>query len=271
MNLFVQGVGSKLTGLVTAPSLPLPTTLAGISVNLQEGGVALPGPVPILAVRPIPTCVYQPTAGCGVYAASTVQIPFELIPNGGVGPPAAPRLTVSENGISGGHLDAFPQPDQVHVVTNCEIDALAMTACPFAPAITHADGSRVTERSPAKPGEQLVMYALGLGDTLPSVATGHATPSSAPITRDQFQFQLSFDYRPNAPPSAQLILPPTCSTATACPEIAARVLGPNTRFCRSVPGELNRSRAATRNSGMQSESLPYQCESNRYVDRAVFF
>jgi uncharacterized protein (TIGR03437 family) len=221
MNLFVQGVGSKLTGLVTAPSLPLPTTLAGISVNLQEGGVALPGPVPILAVRPILTCVNLPTSGCGLYAAITVQIPFELVPNGGVGPPAAARLTVSENGISGGQLEAFPQPDQIHVVTNCERDALATTACPFAPSksITHADGSLVTERSPAKPGEQVVMYAFGLGDTLPSVATGQATPSPAPMTLDPFRFQLNFDYRPNAPPSAQLILPPGCSTAAACPEL----------------------------------------------------
>jgi uncharacterized protein (TIGR03437 family) len=150
--------------------------------------------------------------------AISVQIPFELGLVGG-DPPTLARLTVEENGASGGQLEAFPQPDQVHVVTNCEVDAIAAFPCPFAPTITHANGSPVSERSPAKPGEQLVMYAFGLGNTLPSVASGHATPSPAPVTRDPFQFQLNFDYRPNAPPSKQLILPPSCSTATACPEL----------------------------------------------------
>jgi len=203
LNLFVQGVGSKLTGPVLAPSLPLPTSLAGISVVVGTL------PAPILAVRPILTCVNRPTSGCGSYTAISVQIPFELPPTGDL--PDSERITVEENGASGGQLEAFVQPDQVHVVTNCERNAIALVPCPFAPAITHADGSPVSERSPAKPGEQVVMYAFGLGDTLPAVPTGHATPSPAPVTRDPFEFQLNFDYRLNAPPTNQLILPPGCS------------------------------------------------------------
>jgi uncharacterized protein (TIGR03437 family) len=40
------------------------------------------------------------------------------------------------------------------------------------------DGSLVTSSSPAKPGEYLVMYLVGLGATNPSVASGAATPAS---------------------------------------------------------------------------------------------
>jgi len=41
-----------------------------------------------------------------------------------------------------------------------------------------ADGTLVSGTSPAKPGEVLVMYAVGLGATNPSVASGAATPAS---------------------------------------------------------------------------------------------
>lgn len=43
INVFVQGVGSKLTQPVTASGTPLPTTLGGISVSLYQS---------IRAVRP---------------------------------------------------------------------------------------------------------------------------------------------------------------------------------------------------------------------------
>src|SRR5438552_1596577 len=79
-NLFVQGVGGKLTTRVAATSFPLPLILAGISVTLRQGYEPKSVPVPILAVRPIPTCVNVfPTGFCGSYVAITVQIPVELV------------------------------------------------------------------------------------------------------------------------------------------------------------------------------------------------
>ena len=41
-----------------------------------------------------------------------------------------------------------------------------------------ADFSLVTSSNPAKPGEYLIMYLVGLGATNPSVASGAATPAS---------------------------------------------------------------------------------------------
>ncbi len=42
----------------------------------------------------------------------------------------------------------------------------------------HADFSLVSSASPAKPGEYLVMYLVGLGATNPSVASGAPAPTS---------------------------------------------------------------------------------------------
>lgn len=189
INLFVQGVASTLTGPVAATSFPLPFSLAGISVALNQVVGLSGGPssvaVPVLAVRPISTCFTPPEYGaaatCRSYAAITVQIPFEIqTKNGGI----LSWLVVSENGVGGGAIEIDPYLDQVHAL-----------------AITHADGTAVDRLHPAGSGEVLVMWALGMGATTPSVASGQATPLPAPVVRVA---GLNFDYRPNAPPSRPL-------------------------------------------------------------------
>jgi uncharacterized protein (TIGR03437 family) len=47
-------------------------------------------------------------------------------------------------------------------------------------AITHADGSLVTAANPARPGEVLIMYVTGLGNTAPTVATGRLPTEASP-------------------------------------------------------------------------------------------
>jgi uncharacterized protein (TIGR03437 family) len=53
-------------------------------------------------------------------------------------------------------------------------------------AITHANGSAVTAQNPAQPGEVVVLYATGLGQVTPAVATGAlpavASNTVAPVT-----------------------------------------------------------------------------------------
>jgi len=53
-------------------------------------------------------------------------------------------------------------------------------------AITHVNGSAVTTQNPAQPGELVILYATGLGQVTPAVATGAlpAGPSKtvAPVT-----------------------------------------------------------------------------------------
>src|SRR6185436_17231467 len=48
--------------------------------------------------------------------------------------------------------------------------------------IVHASGAPVTETNPAQRGEELVMFASGLGPVVPAVASGVAAPVS-PLAR----------------------------------------------------------------------------------------
>jgi uncharacterized protein (TIGR03437 family) len=202
-----NGVGGKLTGPVGATGFPLPTVLAGISVTLSQLGTT--EPVPMLSVRPVPSCV-SPLPSCGSYVELTVQIPFDLYTDGGTRPPAIAFLAVSENGIAGGAIQLGPQASRVHVL-----------------AITRADGSAINFQRPVHVGEELVMYAVGLGTTTPAVPTGEATPNSAPRTTESFQ--LNFDYRPNAPPSGNY----ACVVSRSCINDDCR------RLTRSAAGRAN--------------------------------
>jgi uncharacterized protein (TIGR03437 family) len=55
--------------------------------------------------------------------------------------------------------------------------------------------------SPAKAGEELVAYAVGLGQTNPASVTGQLVTKSAPT---QTSFTLDYNFHPNALPSRPL-------------------------------------------------------------------
>jgi uncharacterized protein (TIGR03437 family) len=222
LTLFAAGMGGSLSGPVRAAPGPLPGTLAGISVNLRQGSDR---PVPILEVRPVSTC---PRSGelvapgtCGVIAAITVQIPYELIPFcplclRPVDPPAL--LTVSEGGRAGAALELSPLADQIHILTSCdvlldaaELQPVNLSGLPCPKMVTHADGRVVTAANPARGGEELVAYAFGLGLTNPSASTGQPVERALP-TIDPIG--LMFDYTPNAlatkpPPRSAVTSPAT--------------------------------------------------------------
>jgi len=54
-TLFVTGLKTVLASSVSAPGLPLPTTLAGISVTLNQSNIAA-RQVPLVAVQQLPVC-----------------------------------------------------------------------------------------------------------------------------------------------------------------------------------------------------------------------
>lgn len=205
VTFYVHGIGAKLTTRVDAVSLPLPTTLAGISaLFLQQ---PLPIAVPIVSVDPIATCSDLTRPGCSSYTAVTVQIPY-LIAAGSVnlvsfGPPLT-TIEFLENGAPAAAVDVNPFYDQIHVLRECdEMIAGNPYTCSrvqpmFGSIVTHSDGSRVTFTSPAKPGEQVQIYAVGLGppDLLP-FPDGVAVSSPTPVRI----LGISFDARPNALPS----------------------------------------------------------------------
>ncbi len=226
LNLIVADVGASLTGRVASSSLPLPDTLANISVQLTQAQAPQSVAAPILAVRPVSTCptvVDLASAPCGQYAVVTIQVPYELyvicqapLPCPVVASTVPPQLVVSQNGVAGGAVQLNPLRDQIHVVTSCDLDSAATAPCIPSPVVARADGSLVTAASPAQIGEEIVIYALGLGSTSPQAQTGQAAPSpSLPVIS---LAGVEFNYAVNAPPSNGIPAPfATCALGVTCP------------------------------------------------------
>jgi len=174
LTFFVSGIAGSPTARVAASSLPLPYSLAGISVTIDE----LSNPplrnerVPLLAIAPL-----------GNVLAISVQIPFGLRTSSFLAPDIPPpaTMTLSVNNTAAVTIPIAPTPDQLHIATTC--DANLTTPVPGAlcrPVVAHVDGSLVTPDQPAHAGELLVLYAFGLGATNPGMAAGDAATSAQP-------------------------------------------------------------------------------------------
>jgi uncharacterized protein (TIGR03437 family) len=215
ITLFVPNSGISLTGPVRAPAGALPTSLAGFSAIFRQGTDT---PMPILMVQPISTCYAPgppppppgavPASSCGATTAVTVQIPFgirTLCPLCAVADSSAPvflsMIAVATNGATGQFFEVNPVSDQIRILTSCDVilpgaaTSFSLTGLPCQQVVTHADGSTVSPRSPAKGGEVLTAYATGLGQTNPQMITGQPATASAPA---QTAFGVDFNYRANA-------------------------------------------------------------------------
>jgi uncharacterized protein (TIGR03437 family) len=139
----VQIYGSGLaTQTLVGTTIPLADNLAGTSVIV--GGLQ----APLFFVSP---------------GQINAQIPFELTP----GQPY--QLIVSNNG-------ALSTPESIQ--STAVSPGVAALPSGYANAQHASTGSAVTDASPAKPGEYVVIYLAGMGATTVSVASGAAAPSS---------------------------------------------------------------------------------------------
>ena len=221
VTLIVAGIGNTFSNTTQAsPGANLPTSLAGVSVGYFQGN--LTGPLPILEVTPFWTCGGNPYY-CGPLLAVTAQIPFEAqctpcASNGGV---SGGQLGTSVNGSATAvSIYTTIVSDQVHILTSCDTflspvqESVTVTPLPCPSIVAHADGSLVSATSPAKAGEELVAYAVGLGQTTPVSATGRLVSSPVPTAAT---FILDFNYHPNALPSRPLPTAPSPLFAGATP------------------------------------------------------
>jgi uncharacterized protein (TIGR03437 family) len=179
---------------------------------------------PILEVYPYWGCPLPNAAEvCTPLAAITVQVPFEAqCGNCSTAPRAEGEISVIENGTVGLSMLGTIFPDQVHILTTC--DALMLrpgigvgpstTGLPCPSVVTHADGSPVSATNAAQVGEELVAYAVGLGQTNPPLETGKLVSAAAPALTT---FGLDFNYHPNALPSKPLPSAPAPAYAGATP------------------------------------------------------
>ncbi len=188
-----------------APSVPLPASLAGISATIRQSGPNTWLEAPIFSVDQINTCADTTDASPNcLLTAVTLQVPFELVPRDplNMGPLdliGTTEIAFSENGETGKSFRLSPVLDNIHVLTNCgdaRMDDYG--ALPCQSLVTHADGSLVSlSGQVAKPGEDLVVYAYGLGATSPAVRSGEASPMAGIAA----SVRIDLDFRPNAGPS----------------------------------------------------------------------
>lgn len=200
LTLLLTGLKTVLPATASAQratSLPLPTSLAGISVALTQTNAAN-RLLPLFALQQIDQCSSlagnMPDPSCLV-TALTIQIPFDVpLPNPLREAPFVPplQIVVSENGTNSQAFNVFPAPQSIHIANTCDLVSGGSAATVCTPIVTHADNSLVSVSSPAVPGEILVMYALGLGVTSPAVAAGQASP--APAAALVNQIGIGFNY-----------------------------------------------------------------------------
>lgn len=137
----VQIGGSALAASSASASVPLPTTLGGTQVII--GGE----PAPLVSVSPT-----QLTAQIPYKLAPAMQYQVVVSANGALSTPAPIQLAATDPGIA--------------------------TATSGLVTATHANGTAISESSPAAPGETIVLAATGLGATDNPVAEGAAAPAS---------------------------------------------------------------------------------------------
>ena len=209
VTLFVRGL--KVPD-AAANGLPLPTTLAGITVRVRSGISGYPEQLPIFSVRTFDFCAGRIGTSCPLTHV-TVQIPTEptCVPTGQIpnectiGPAAVIMLNVQLNGVSG---EDFPVVvnSAPHILNACDTIFGIGGICTG--IVTHGDGLLIKGNNPARPGETIVIYAVGLGTTA-AVKAGEPSPSQS--TKYELNLPLIVSYRldlPAASPAPPVVWSP---------------------------------------------------------------
>ena len=209
VTVFVSGMGGNLTERVAAATLPLPTTLAGISVSWTQGSED-PVKIPLLAVFPVTTCLGRQVYPCSSLLGITLQVPYEVVVNtpGTSAPSVFSRLVVSDGINTTGAIDLFGTESQVHIARFGDTILPVLPGGVPGPVVTHGDGRVVSLSAPARVGEDLTVYAVGLGLVRQTINTGAPAPS--PGAKTSAEFTLAFDYgrNPNILPLSMPNVPP---------------------------------------------------------------
>lgn len=154
-----------------ASTVPLPSLLGGLSAHFGNPPVSLP----IFAVRQENDCQSERSNPACLLTALRVQIPTDLQP--------VMEVVLEVDGQASRSFSLTQNSDNAHVLTSCDLtwDTDWTHSCNR--LVFHADGSQVTQRSPARPGETILVYAWGLGRTTPAVSAGTVSPSAAVVTQ----------------------------------------------------------------------------------------
>jgi len=141
------GLAPGITGERNANLLGgrLPIEFAGVTVEFTSGGVSAFAPI------------YQ-VANIGGAESVMVQVPFEL-----AGTTASATMNVQGGSTTVANIQVLPASPGVLEDT--------FTGGRRAAVVIRSDGKAVTPETPARRGETLRMYAIGLGQTSPAAST----------------------------------------------------------------------------------------------------
>ncbi len=201
VTLSVTGLKTRIASPEVASTIPLPTTLAGISVGLHQGTESYAAP--IFRVQQTAVCAEPANSSPDCFICSiTIQVPFEIVAQGFPVVPVGVTVSESDGSTVSQPFLLIPQIDAIHVVTSCDtiLGAAPVPGQICAPSVVHADGTQVTASSPASGGETVAIYAVGLGVTQPPVATGEAGPLPAAMPNNS-NLRIGFNYSPDALPT----------------------------------------------------------------------
>ncbi len=106
----------------TADAVPLPTSINGFAVKLEQSLGPTNVEVPLFAVYPVDDCVGLNPSVCTDLTAITLQIPWELVNNrsGGGRPENFATLRVSYQGTAGDAFPVQPESDSIHIIISCD-------------------------------------------------------------------------------------------------------------------------------------------------------
>ena len=146
-----------------------PNTIVSIyGTNLSYGTAGIPSGATVLPRTLGGVTVYFGAEYANLYYVSPKQINL-LVPNDLR--PGPVSVTVVREGVSG---PAVP-------ITLTETAPGLFQLNPSTIIATHADGSVITPDAPASPGEVIVIYAVGLGRTVPDMIPGQIPTRADPI------------------------------------------------------------------------------------------
>lgn len=220
LPLFVTGLQIDVSpGQQRATTVPLPTEMNGISLTLRQSPSGASWQLPILFLEQTNRCRSGEDSDRNCLLTTiVVQIPFDVAIQSPYGP-HLPRmestdLAIVENGVASRSFAVYPAADRIHILKSCDLGGPTRGTGVCFPLVTHADGRFVLQavragaesppltNSEAKPGETLIVYAVGLGEVFPAVTAGTRTLTPAPVTTKMIRAQ--WDYHPNVAPSAPL-------------------------------------------------------------------
>jgi uncharacterized protein (TIGR03437 family) len=196
----------------TADTIPLPTSINGFAVKLDQTIGMSSVEVPLFAVYPVDDCVGLNPSVCTDLTAITLQIPWDLVTNRSRAgrPENFAVLTVLYQGVAGDAYPVQPESDSIHIINSCDstippgFERTGDLAGGCRPVVTHLDGRLVTPANPATAGEALVMYAFGFGNTGVAVRNGDTARAPAGLADVAIQYSPGINLAPVRPSTASL-------------------------------------------------------------------